>query len=234
MNSPFFVPFPGPPQWNASAHEFKNTLELADYDWTGVGHTQPFVVGDINGGGVTLGSGSANSADYIQAQQVGASILLNSLAKTYKFEWQMQLSSATLTQAMMAMAVTNTSLMTTNIANGFGFYCNNVNGLTATGEWVGFLCNGSTTQYTTYTQFNALASDVNKHTFSIEVITDPATLGAGQIIYFIDSVQVGSLSNSGTAILPQVGLRNSFAIGNGSAVAQTGIVFSAAQQGQAF
>lgn len=213
-----FNNFPAAPVAIVSQHEYNQIEDLVDWEWSYLGHNPPDGLTDGDGGILTLGSGSANSGDYVQGQMLGASIQLNRLAKTLLFTWRMQLSHASLCAAMFGVFVTNTNFMNTNVTDGFWFSCNQPGG-PATGNWYFNNAKGSAAQYTGYTQVLGPATDTNMHTFSIRATTDSATLGNGILAAWIDGVPVGN-GLSG-AILTQSALRMSMAMGNGDANART-------------
>lgn len=205
--------------WGAD-NRFDRQSVLADFDWYGSGHGAPSAPDDVDAGRVTLGGVGAGATDYIQGQKIGATVVLDRLAKTYEFLWAVQLSSATLARALVGFAVTNTNALGTNITNGFGFLANLSGGPTA-GYWVPFLAKSSTIQFTTYSMETPFAADTSEHVLGVRIVTDPNTQGAGQITFFCDNQNVGSFANSSSAILPTSALRLTLALGNGSAVAQS-------------
>ena len=218
--------FPKIPLAERSYHYWTMQHELIDFDFTYTGHTPPTSVSDVDGGKLVLGSGSASAEDFVQMQQIGSSVNLNRLNKTLQFLWSFQLDSATLTEALLGFVVTGTDLMHNNFTDGFGFYVNQKNG-PATGAWTAFCARGSAAQFTGYSQINNVATaDTNQHTFAVQIITDPVTLGCGNITWFVDGVQVANTSGSTTAFLPTANLlRNTIAMGNGSGVARTGTLY---------
>ena len=206
--------------YNQRVYDFQDPVQLGQLEWTGVGHTQPDGIDDIDGGRVTLGTGSANAQDYVQCQKFGSTVFLNRASKQFQFLWGAALSSATLTEGVLCMASTNTAMGSTNIADGFGFFCN-LSGGPGTGYWYAFVSTGSVTQFTTYTQLRTLATDTNPHTFGIQFTSNSSTLGAGLMTWWIDGTQVANYGNAGGALFTQLGLRQGASMGNGSGVAQT-------------
>jgi hypothetical protein len=234
MNATPFQNFPSVPADNVQWYNFtSNAQALGDWDWLCSNHVPPFVVGDYDGGGLLLGSGSSNSGDYIQMQKSGLSILANRTGKTYWFIWQAQLNSASLTQALLGLASTmTTNSLTNNIPNGMGFYANLTGGLSSS-YWTTFLANGSASQFSGYTQTaTTIPVDTLKHTFAIQWVTDNSLLGAGSLTYFIDGAVVASQASTSTAFLPQVGLRPIATMGNATAAAQTMILYRYGSDGQ--
>lgn len=205
--------------YTSANHEFNKISDLSDFEWSGVGHVPPVDLTDQAGGAVTLGSGAAVTADFMQAQAYGSSIKLNRLGKTYRFLYKLQLSSATLCFAMCGPCITNTSLNATNITDGLGFY--NIGS-----GWNAFVAWNSATQYTTYTQqLNIQAASTSEITLGIQIVTDGVTTGAGSVSWWANGVQVGYTASSAAAWLPHDELlRSSFGMANGSGVAQTMIV----------
>lgn len=211
--------FPAVDTHTSVDHQFNKFRDLSDWDWYGTGHVGPEALTDQDGGAITLGSGSASAADYIQGQMIGSSIRLNRLGKEFRFLYKVQLSSATLAYGVFGPCITNTSLIATNITDGIGFYTNGTN-------WNAFVAFDSITQYTTYTQQLAVAAvTTSEVTLGIKIVTDPTTLGAGSVSWWINGTQVGYTAQSSAAWLPHDELlRSSMALANGSGVAQTCIV----------
>lgn len=217
-----FQNFPNQPTYSILEHDYKTISDLADWEWSYSGHTPPDALNDVDGGSILLGSGSAGAGDYLAGQVLGSSVRLNRLAKTFYWQWVLQLDSAALTECLVGCNITNTNPLNSNITDGFGFYCNSPGG-PAAGTWYAYLAFDSTIQYTSYTQATTgVATDALTHTLSMRIITDPSTLGAGSIAWWIDGNPCGSVSSSSTAILPHDELlRMSIAMGNVSAVART-------------
>jgi hypothetical protein len=225
MSTPYaFTGFPGQSVYKSLSIEFDRQTDLALFDWNGTGHVLPDEIGDYDGGGIVLGSGSAGASDYIQAQKVGGSVVMDRLNKTYEFIFDVQLSSATLARAFVGLASVNTNVLGTNITDGFGFFAN-LSGGPAAGSWYAMLAKDSAVQFTNYSQYQGETCDTSKHTLAIRIITDASVLGAGRVQYFFDGEQMGAgFTSSDTAIFPITALRPVVALGNGSAVAQTMIV----------
>lgn len=216
-----FQNFPNQPRYSTVEYEFNRASDLSDWEWMYSGHIPPEALSDGDGGSIVLGSGSANANDYLQGQLLGSTIQLNRLSKIFQFEWQIQLDSATLTQALIGICITNTNLMGTNITDGFGLYVNAPGG-PADSNWHVFNSFDSAVQFTGYQGYSGPAADTLAHTFSVQVITDPVTLGAGSMTFFMDGNQIGNGIASSAAIFPSdEKLRLSMAMGNGSAVART-------------
>jgi hypothetical protein len=114
----------------------------------------------------------------------------------------------------------------TNIPYGYGFYANLTGGLSAT-QWTAFLSNGSGAQFSGYSQYNTgVLVDTNTHEFAIRYITDPNTLGCGNMAFFIDGNQVAQFASSSSAIFPSsINLAMSAAMANGSGVAQNMMLY---------
>jgi hypothetical protein len=243
LNFPFL---PGSPQETPNVSRWNQQNDLGNWEFSSPGSgnanlgingaalggsliSAPSAVGDSNGGILTLNSTSdvqsAVQYDYIQAQRIGNDIQLNGLNKYNWFMWNLSLASATLTAAIIGCFNTNTNLMGTNIANGFGFMVNQQGtGAPAAGTWNTFVCNGSTTQFTNYGLLPTNPSDTNVHTFGVEFVSS-GVAGAGAMSFWIDGSQVELYTQGGAANFPTAVLRQSFGMGNTTAAAQTMNVF---------
>ena len=223
----FFSNFPAAQQYCPDDYEFERASDLTPWTFSVSGHAVPTQVDSVDTGQLTLGSGSVTSGAYVAMQKTALTVQPNRLGKTYEFTWIIQLSSATLTQALVGLGTANANPLNTNITNGFGMYANLTNGLSAT-NWTIFLALASTTQFTTYAQLPGPPVDTSMHTLSILYKTDPTILGAGSMVFFWDTVAGGSMnqlnngySSTSAAIFPQVPMGLLQAMGNGSGAAQT-------------
>ena len=190
-------------QYSGFWYEFDQIHQLQNWDWFGSGHNPPDTLDSIDGGQITLGSGSAGSGDWLMGQHSGSCIRLNRLNKTFLFGWTATLSSATLTGAFMGLAIAQagTNVLDGNVTDFFGFYANSPSG-PAAGNWICATGFDSITQYTTYSQTTGLATDTNKHVFAIRLVTDSAVLGAGTMDFFVDGVPQSRYSSGSAAIFP--------------------------------
>ena len=222
-----------------SWREFIEDTEIGQVQWAtdgntlGGGHDAPYTcTTGVDSGAVTMGSGSTNSGSYVQCQDWTASIVPTRLGKTYLWESQFSLSSASLTGCIQGMFPINSNLIGTNVANGFGAYANLSGGFSAT-NWTFFIANGTSgSQFNGLTPLAGPAVDTNVHTFGIRLITDGNNLGGGTVQFWWDGVQLQQYQSPTLNTLPQVGLASSFAMGNGSAAAQTASLYGIGVAGQ--
>lgn len=223
MSVPYpLLNFPNAPYYRELCLDFLGQDELTNFLWYGSGHTKPVQINDQANGVITLGSGSANANDYIQAQKIGATVQFNTLGRVYKFEWRVQLSDITNAQALVGVCTQGlTNLLTAVIPNGIGFYANLTNGLGPT-KWIPFLANNAAVQFSNYTSPQVgPATTLNFDTLSIQVQMDGATAGCGTVGWFVNGAQIAQASSTAVAFIPSVVLANSVALGNATAVAQT-------------
>ena len=243
-----FSSFPSLDTYPAINYRFNRPDDLGLFDYlcgpTGDGfvggHDAPTVANAATSsfpfGSVTLGSGSTASGAFVQMQEDCLWTLSSRTNKLYEWLFQVQLSSATLTLACVGVApaiTAATGAMAGNITSGFGAYANLVGGASAT-NWTFFVCNGATSQLAPSASFVGPACDTSVHTMGIYYLTDPSTLGAGQMYFTWDGVQQGNgYSSSSSAIFPSSTAMGMFAAGgNGSAAAQTLIVGEMAMFGR--
>jgi len=228
-----FQNFPARYDWSVDRYDFLRQEEIGQFDWNCVGHTAPLAVNGVDGGSITLGSGSANAQDYVQMQKSSFTLQPNRAGKLYEFIWDgIGLSDKANTSALLGVCVPQTNLMGANLVNGVGFYCNQ-NGGPGTGNWYAFVANNASAQFSGYSQQLLLPTDANTHTMSIRWQTDQNLIGGGTLTWFIDGVDVYQLSSSGAAIFPVANVMSlSAAMGNLTGAAQTLIMDEISSLGQ--
>ena len=260
--------FPSASQYTGSVAIFATVNPLQDYIPTsalsnlGVGSAGAIIAAptmmppsycayaDMNGVQFNLDNVSAVQNDFVQLQADSGPLLASRLSAsyqgntqkgvTYQMTFRLQLDSATLTQCMVGWFGANTNVMGTNVANGFGFYCNqSAAGAPGTGNWWTVLANGAAAQYTNYTQMQGPATATTAITLSMRYEASGSLLGGGRLTYYADTgagpnVIGAMITDSGSAIFPYATpLFPTVAFGNGSAVARQPVLFEIGWQAYA-
>lgn len=174
------------PPYVTTFYDFTDDTQVATALWTKtvVNSTAATVVNDANGGTVT-NTNTGASGDKIQFQYTCEPIQFNQLGKRYLFQYGGKINSATLVDHGFGMAITDTAFL-----EGAGFATD--------GVWIEK--NSGDALLDLVIAFNATAKadyvreagfatlDTIGHTYTIEVVTDPVTLGSGVVYVYVDGI----------------------------------------------
>jgi len=188
------------------AEYFNDFFTYAAGDWTitttedGGGGSASEAIADA-GGGVLLITNDNGASDLDQLQLVGESILPAAGKKVW-FESSFKLGDVSSSDAIVGLAVTDTSLVASAPANGIYFRCPGTSDI----------------------DFISIASSVESAEGGIISIADDTYVkvgfkvhGTSKIDYWINDVKRGSV----TANIPTTEMRLSLAISNGTTAAET-------------
>jgi len=200
---------PDPTKWHVYFNDFDGYV-AADWTVTNVGTTPTQALTDIDGGGLLLTCAATDDSS-TQLQKVGESFLLAAGKRAF-FKTRFKISDATQSDFLVGLAVTDTTLMGAVSGAGVtdGIFFNKDDG----DALVDVQCQkDATTGQTRGVGIHTVVAD----TF---LTLSWAYDGAGNVRYFVNDVQKGTLDGSST-YLPDTELTVSFAIQNGEAVAKT-------------
>ena len=200
---------PDPTKWHVYFNDF-DTYVAADWTVTNVGTTPTQALTDVNGGGLLLTCAATDDSS-TQLQKVGESFLLAAGKKAF-FKARFVVSDATQSDFLIGLAVADTTLM---------------GAVSGAGVTDGIFFNKDDGDALLDVQCQKDATTGQTRGVGIETITAGTYLtvawyydGAGNVRYYVDDVQKGTLDGSST-YLPDTELTVSFAVQNGEAVAKT-------------
>lgn len=210
-----FQNWPNAPKYAVQEYDWLHLSEVADWTWSVSGHSAPSALTQAANGEIVLGSGSATDNAYVSGQALTESVRLNILGATYRMLFRVKLSDATQLDSIVGLCITNTNTINTAIADGIFFRKDD-----GDTNWDACIAFDASTAPDDYTQTNAVATATTSYvTLGIQIVLDTATLGTGNVTYFVDGTQVTSIATTG---LPHdEELRLTVAVQNGEAVAKT-------------
>lgn len=199
---------PDPTEWHTYFDDF-DTYVAGNWAVTVIG-TGAAALANLDGGVLVLTNSAADN-DSIQLQKVGESFALTAGKRAF-FKARFKVSDATQSDLIVGLCVTDTTLMGATAGAGVtdGVFFSKDDGVAT----LDVQCQKNAT--TGQTRAASIATLVSDTFVSVAWAYD----GKGEIAYFVNDVQVGTLAGT-SAYLPDTTLTASFGVMNGEAVAKT-------------
>jgi hypothetical protein len=198
---------PDPTEWHTYFDDFDGYIAAA-WAVTVIG-TGTAALANLDGGVLVLTNSAADN-DSIQLQKVGESFLLTAGKRAF-FKARFKVSDATQSDLVIGLCVTDTTLMGATAGAGVtdGVFFSKDDGVAT----LDVQCQKNAT--TGQTRAAAIATLANDTFVTVAWAYD----GKGEIAYFVNDQQIGTL-NASAAYLPDTTLTASFGIMNGEALAK--------------
>ena len=199
---------PDPTEWHTYFNDF-DTYVAGDWTVTAVG-TGAAALANLDGGVLVLTNSAADN-DSLQLQKVGESFSLTAGKRAF-FKARFKVSDATQSDLIIGLCVTDTTLMGATAGAGVtdGVFFSKDDGVAT----LDVQCQKNAT--TGQTRAAAIATLANDTFVTVAWAYD----GKGEIAYFVNDVQIGTLAGT-SSYLPDTTLTASFGIINGEAVAKS-------------